>query len=519
MHDDLLTQLAKIGSLKVISRTSVMEYKDTTKKIPQIAAELGVATIVEGGVQRSGSRIRFNAQLIDAQTDEHLWAETYDRELTADNLFDIQSEIARAIAKALQATLSPEEEASIDRSLTSNLDAWESYQRGVRMRQQQTMESILAGISEADRALELDPGFAAAWSLKAILLLQKFWFFDTDPKTRAAAMQAIQQGRAIDPTLPELDIAEGYYHYWGFRNYEKALPFMDRASKALPNDARVHQARSYVLRRMGEWEGCLAAMRRAAELDPRDSQNMADIGATLSNLRRYEEADLAFAKAQQIAPDEPALLWQVAGMDFNRTGDTELNMHINHLNTSVNPSAQVSTWRSALYMRDFELAQHDVDNWPESFLDTKDYRVTRALLTGLNHTYAGEHELAQPLLQAAEAEFTTLAQAQPDSYAINRPLCVIKGALGDLSGAQHFCTAALETAPIDAFVRGGIFFNTAIGLALAGNADAAINLLNAMMENETGPTLYPVIYHPAFDGIRDEPAYIELIAQYPPEGD
>ncbi len=113
MHDDLLTQLAKIGSMKVISRTSVMEYKDTTKKIPQIAAELGVATILEGGVQRSGSRIRFNAQLIDAKTDEHLWAETYDRDLTAENLFDIQAEIARAIAQALQATLSPEEEASI----------------------------------------------------------------------------------------------------------------------------------------------------------------------------------------------------------------------------------------------------------------------------------------------------------------------------------------------------------------------------------------------------------------------
>ena len=129
MHDDLLTQLAKIGSLKVISRTSVMEYKDTTKKIPQIADELGVSTIVEGGVQRSGSRIRFNAQLIDAQTDEHLWAETYNRELTAENLFDIQAEIARAIAQALHATLSPEEEANISRVLTNNLEAWESYQK------------------------------------------------------------------------------------------------------------------------------------------------------------------------------------------------------------------------------------------------------------------------------------------------------------------------------------------------------------------------------------------------------
>jgi len=265
MHDDLLTQLAKIGSLKVISRTSVLEYKDTIKKIPEIAEELGVSTIVEGGVQRSGSRIRFNAQLIDAKTDEHLWAETYNRELTAENLFDIQAEIARAIAQALQATLSPEEEASINTALTNNLKAWEAYQRAGRLRLTQAIASMKMGITEVDHALELDPEFAAAWSLKAILLLQQYWFYDTDPATRDAAWDAIQSGRAIEPTLPELDIAEGYYHYWGYRDYEKALPFMQRASAALPNSARAHLGRAYILRRMGDWEGALAAMRRAAE--------------------------------------------------------------------------------------------------------------------------------------------------------------------------------------------------------------------------------------------------------------
>ncbi len=116
--------------------------------------------------------------------------------------------------------------------------------------------------------MELDPDFAAAWSLKAILLLQQYWFYDTDPATRDAAWDAIQSGRAIDPTLPELDLAEGYYHYWGYRDYAKALPFMQRASAALPNNARAHQARAYVLRRMGDWEGALAAMRRASGTRP-----------------------------------------------------------------------------------------------------------------------------------------------------------------------------------------------------------------------------------------------------------
>ena len=154
------------------------------------------------------------------------------------------------------------------------------------------------GVTEVDRALELDPGFAAAWSLKATLLLMQYWFYDTDPATRDAAWDAIQNGRKIDPSLPELDIAEGYYHYWGHRDYAQALPFMQRACAALPNSARAHLARAYVLRRMGDWENALTAMRRAAELDPRTIGTITDIAATLSSLRRFEEAKQVFAAAQ-----------------------------------------------------------------------------------------------------------------------------------------------------------------------------------------------------------------------------
>jgi len=192
LHDDLLTQLAKIGQLKVISRTSMLEYRGTTKRIPQIARELGVASILEGGVQRSGHRIRLNVQLIDAATDEHLWAETYDRELTAENIFAIQSELASSIAGALKASLSPEERASVGRVLTTNLAALDAYRRSLTLLQRNLPGEMNQADRDADEALWLDPKFAAAWALKARVAEERYWAQGLNLRDRDAARGAIE---------------------------------------------------------------------------------------------------------------------------------------------------------------------------------------------------------------------------------------------------------------------------------------------------------------------------------------
>ena len=163
IHDDLLTTIAKISSMKVISRTSVMEYRDTIKKIPQIAQELGVANILEGGIQRSGNHVRINVQLIDAATDDHLWAETYDRELTAENLFAVQSEITKIIADALQAELSTDEQRRIDARPTDNLQAYEAYMRGRQLMATRNADNLKLAVEEFSKATEIDPMFALAW--------------------------------------------------------------------------------------------------------------------------------------------------------------------------------------------------------------------------------------------------------------------------------------------------------------------------------------------------------------------
>jgi len=373
------------------------------------------------------------------------------------------------------------------------------------------------GITEVDHALELDPGFAAAWSMKAILLLPQYWFYDTDPATRDAAWDAIQSGRAIEPTLPELDIAEGYYHYWGFRDYEKALPFMQGASAALPNNARAHQARAYVLRRMGDWEGALDAMRRAGELDPRTVVNYTDIGETLVRLRRFEEAEPIFARAQSTDPDNMVLLWRTGELRLNGFGDIDSFSKLAHFAATLNPRVQLLSWQSSLYLDNFEAALQDVVDWQEGFLDTKDYRVTKPMLTGLTHLYAGDLASATPLLRDARQEFETLLQSKPGNYAIIRSLCFIMAGLGETADAQKYCQQSLQTAPKDAYLAGEVKFNAAAGLAMAGDAQASVELLKAMLDGDVGPTIYPIMYHPAFDGIRSNPIYTEFMQQYAPE--
>ena len=243
VHDDLLIQLAKVRALRVTSRTSVMEYRNSDKRLPQIAAELHVAHILEGGVQRAGNRIRINVQLIDANSDQPLWAESYDKELTAENIFAIQGELASSIAQALATALTPTEKASTSRVLTTNLEALDLYRRAMVL-DWEGGEQDGNKMRWLDQALALDPKFAAALAYRAKSRMSQYWNSKPDSALRDAARRDIDAGRAISPDLPELDIAEGYYYYWGFRDYARASQFVDRALAVIPNDARLHALRA-----------------------------------------------------------------------------------------------------------------------------------------------------------------------------------------------------------------------------------------------------------------------------------
>jgi len=314
MHDDLLTTLAKIGSMKVISRTSVMEYKETTKKIPEIAAELGVANILEGGVQRAGNQVRINVQLIDANTDEHLWAEIYDRELTAENLFAIQSEISRAIADALHATLSPEEERRIATAPTDNLEAFDHYLRGRQLMATRAVDELRLSTQEFLTAVEIDPEFALAWVGVA------------DSHDLLSSYDDLPQG-TFDNTRDDA---------------------INRALALDPNLGAAYASLGALLFDQGENEKAEEAHRRAIELSPNYATAWHWLGITIrQNYLRAAEALPYLVRAAELDPNSAVILTALGG-NYGMTGDFEASKRYDNRLVEMHPEFSQG-WSSLSY--------------------------------------------------------------------------------------------------------------------------------------------------------------------------
>lgn len=306
VHDDLLTNLARIGSLKVISRTSVGQYAGTTKSIPHIARELGVATVMEGAVQRSGNTVRINVQLIDAQTDEHLWAEIFDRELTTDNLFAIQSEISEEIAKALKATLSPEEERRINERPTDNLAAYNAYLRGRQLMARRNSTDMDQAADEFRRAVELDPDFALAWtSLSEAATLQVSYSTLSQPESLRIRQDAIARALAIDNQLGEAHLGQAGLHSY-FQRFDEADASYRKAIELSPGYALAYMWYSGFLSGFPErTRQALEMVEKAIELDPLYTIALAERAGILMTLGRYEEAELRIQEILELDPDFP----------------------------------------------------------------------------------------------------------------------------------------------------------------------------------------------------------------------
>ncbi len=292
IHDDLLTQISRIGSLRTISRTSVLQYRDTTKTIPQIAQELGVATILECGVKRAGDRVRINAQLIDAATDEHLWAASFDRELNASNIFAIQSEIAMAIAKALQATLTDDEQQRLGNVPTESIAALERYFIGKQMLEKRSVDSLMAAIDYFQEVLSLDPDFALAYSglADAYMLLPEYTA-DIDPreiqeKSDAATAMAI----SLDPEIPEVLTSMGWntlIHDYDWPGAEKLLR---RALEIQSNNTGALHWLSHVLSWQGRHDEAIALARKAVAVDPLSRLMQMNLAYILADNGRFDES-------------------------------------------------------------------------------------------------------------------------------------------------------------------------------------------------------------------------------------
>jgi TolB-like protein/cytochrome c-type biogenesis protein CcmH/NrfG len=333
IHEDILTNLALIHELRVVSRTSVMQYRDTKKPIRQIAAELGVTYVLEGSVQRAGNKVRVTGQLIHAATDEHIWAKAYDRDLT--DIFAIQAELSQQIADALQAALSPEEKVRIARRPTENTVAYDLFlrSRDIGNREGPTPSSNERRTSLLQHAVELDPRFAQAWAeLADVEAYGVFSFADGMDERLAKAKAAIDRALELAPEDTEVIRSLGTYYYYGYRDYAKASEQYERLARQQPNDPTVFNSLSLIQRRQGHWAQAVVNGRRAVELDPANTGYLRNLLHSLTHGNRWDEATEIQKRLVALLPDEVMERYYLVSMTFSAHGSVkETNEFFAHL--------------------------------------------------------------------------------------------------------------------------------------------------------------------------------------------
>ena len=370
IHDDLLTTIAKIGSMKVISRTSVMEYKDTIKKLPQIAQELGVANILEGGIQRSGDQVRINVRLIDAATDKRLWGQTYNRELTAENLFAVQSEITRLIADALQAELSTDEQRRINARPTDNLQAYEAYMRGRQLMATRNAAKLKLATEEFNKATEIDPSFALAWVGVADSLSMSFGVRGARAEDPLPIIEdAVKNALVIDNDLGEAYASLGLMHGKYGRNDEAETAYQ-KAIELSPNYATAYQWYSGLVGNDPlRTQESIDLMQKAAKLDPRSEIIGHGLGKVYEKKGLYRLAENQYIKTIELYPDFESAYFGLAVLYMRNTG--QFDKALASLNKAIALHPEFLTYklqRGGIYSQlgDLEAVQENRDNLADS---------------------------------------------------------------------------------------------------------------------------------------------------------
>src|SRR5437899_3150687 len=423
VQDEILTDLAKIADLKVISRTSVMQYKNgSTRNLPEIAQALQVAHVLEGSVQRAANRVRVSAQLIDARNDTHVWVEKYDRDLA--DVFGIQSEIAQKIADQLQAKLSPKEKAAIAERPTKDLAAYDLYLRAKELIFERVAtashlrENLFKAVQLLDQAVARDPAFLLAYCQLAFAHDQ-IYFFDYDrTETRLAlADTSVKAAARLRPDAGETHLAQAIHFYWGYRNYSQAREELEKAQHALPNNAQIFQVLGLIERRQGRWDEAIRNLERAVDLDPRNQDTLNDLGETYVRVRRYEEGIAVFDREAASLPRSFLRVFPVA---FRVDADAHiapLRATLNTIETEGPASAAevaVISFETALRERDPAGAARALANIPgEGYIAEADYAVPHAWLEGLLAKLRQDAPGAHAAFVAARAEIEKLVRAQP----------------------------------------------------------------------------------------------------------
>ena len=521
LHEELLTQLAKVASLKVISRTSVMGYANTTKPLKQIAAELGVGSIVEGSVQVEGQRLRVNVQLIDAATDEHLWAERYDR--TLDDAFAIQSDVAQQIVKAVGAALAAGERQAIIEAPTKNAEAYRLYLQGQEYgaRPGNLRENLDYAQGFYERALALDPDFALAHAALSMIHGVSYWFNLDSSAARAARMRhEAEVALKLAPGLPEAHVAMGMAHYWGHRNYRRAMEEFRIALRERPGYAMAWHRIGLVERRLGDWTAADAAFRSSVRLNPRDAVGLFDLG-NLNSLRHYYgEAIRDYDRVLALVPDHrdaavrrgyAYLLWAGdLGPLQAATGGLSPMVFMGNEGPTIATSAYVLLLKRK---PDSLLAALSAVRPNEFDLSTG---FQPLLYAAWAHRMRGDLRSARGVFQQAVGVLDTAKVGGPDAWILYGARGMALAGLGRTREALTEAQQLKETLVYREDAADGPYVAEARAMVLAqtGDADGALDEIERLLAGPSYLSAHTLRLDPRWDPIREHPRFKALLAKY-----
>ena len=522
IQDDVLTNLSKIGDLKVISRTSVMPYRGKTQNLREIGKTLGVSTILEGSVRRSGNRVRVNVQLIDATTDEHLWASDYDRDLT--DVFAIQTDLAQKIANELQAKLSPVEKSRMERRPTENGEAYLAF---VQAHNLQNAVEDLGKLKQSEqlyaRAVELDPKFALAVARYSQLESWIVHTFERTTERREKARALAQRALQLQPDLPEAHLAMGFSLYYGDNDFEGALKEFEIAQRDLPNEAEGYLALGSIQRRLGKWPESNASLEKAASLDPKDSWVLQNLTLSYQTLRDFDAANKTIDRGLKVNPDGLGL-WEIKSkLAIAEKGDLSVAERAFQAAKSIpmndEEKLMIAGGRLDVFLleRKYQEALHEAES------------LSDGILAGIPAALCGKYYLlgfARKALhdeagaRAALLKAKDLVEAQlkqsPDSPDLRIQLAKVLAYLGEKDAALTEARRATEILPEskDAFGGPEIAEGVAEVCAVVGENTRAIELLDGLLSRPSPVTVALLKLSPAWDPLRKDPRFQALIDKY-----
>jgi TolB-like protein/Tfp pilus assembly protein PilF len=530
VQDQILTNLAQIAELKVISRTSVMQYKSgAPRNLREIGQQLGVGRVVEGSVQRAANRVRVTAQLLDAGNDAHLWAQTYDRDLA--DVFAIQSEIAKAIADQLQAKLSPNEKKAIEQPPTTDVTAFDLYSRarnllGTTSFSATNQATYLQAIDLLNQALARDQSFLLA-QCQLVYAHANVYFLGIDhtDARRAQADAAVEAAFRIKPDAGEAHLARANNLYRVHRDYDGALAELEIARRTLPNDPQVFELTGYIARRRGQHEEGLRNLQRALELDPRNYFTLQQIALSYFNLRRYSEIIAVLDRALSIKPDEvdTRVFRALVSLDW-KADPAPLHRTIEEIRAKGAPEAiktVADNWfLCALAERDAASAHAALGALGENFFGNDAVHLFRSFGEGLIARMEKDDAKAHAGFTAARADQERRLQTQPDYAPVICVLGLIDAGLGNKEAALREGRRAMELLPYSADSINGAHMIEYFALIAAwvGEKDLALEYLN---KAEQLPAYGTITYGqlkltPYWDPLRGDPRFEQIVNSLAP---